>query len=726
MMKLLQTRKSADPAQSLCRLVAVLAFLLLQLPAARAQVPPVAIAASPLPGMSGGMGGGALDNAAMQGGSASHYRAGYDAAGWVGSLVKRQLSAGNGGGVAAAALADWDAGAILTGENGSAPLPPAQRRRIYTADVSRGHAAGVVEFRWNDLSPVQQQWLDRSPVSGAADGLGARRVAYLRGDRVDEQGQPQGIFRARTRVLGDIVNSNVVHVGAPAAHIQGSTYRQFRQTWMSRPAAVYVGANDGMLHAFDAGSGEELFAYVPDVLLPDLNQLAGPGYAHRPYADGMIAVAEAHVRGQWKTVLAAGLGGGAQAVVALDVTDPAYFASGLGALWEFTDADDADLGNVMGMPQIAMFRIGMQQGAPVFRHFVVVAAGLNNYVDDGRFNAQAPAVLFLLALDKAPNDRWQLGVNYFKFSKPVQDAALPNGLSAPALVRDHEDAVRYAYAADLQGNLWRFDFTSDMPWARENRTMLPLYTARDDLGRRQPVTVQPRVVHAPGGGYVILFGTGKFVEAADLQPGGYATQSFYAIYDSTRPGHAVAGRSELAQRTLSPGAGGLLNFSGDAFMYGDGTGRMRGWYFDFHDSRSSGERSVSSPVTEAGRLLFNTLMPCPPPCAQGGGRSYVVDALSGMPVTRDATGLLSHIGMLAPPLTLQVASANAGSNALGRASVTRKSVVIQAGSGGSMGELAVGRGDADGGLVETALAAMRLSWREILNWQELRAAVLSP
>jgi type IV pilus assembly protein PilY1 len=645
------------------------------------------------------------------------YQAGFDAARWSGKLGKFAVTIEGEGSIRVAAFPAWDAADILTGRIGKLSFPLPENRQIYTANAVT--ASGLVEFKWDILTSAQKAKLDASPKDGAGDGLGARRVDFLRGARSDEIGRPLGIFRMRDTVLGDIVNSNLVHVGAPAVDGAGAEYRLYYEEHKNRAKALYVGANDGMLHAFNAMDGVELFAYIPQALLGGLPQLSRADYQHRPYVDGTIAVAEAQVQKRWKTLLAAGMGGGAQGVFALDVSDPADFKSGAGALWEFTDSDDADMGNVLNLPSIARFRTRMVAGVPEYRYFVVVGSGLNNYLEDGHANPLAPAVLFLLSVDKKASEPWRLGVNYFKFKKPILDASLPNGLGSPALVMGEDGAVRFVYAGDLQGNLWRFDFTGSVPWVKENSGTTPLFTALDERAHRQPVTTQPRVVFAPGGGYVVLFGTGKFVEESDVDPAGFATQSFYGIYDSLQKSYAVTGRSQLEQRALAK-AGDVLQVTGKEFVYGDSAGKKRGWYFDFLASDKTGERSISNPLVESGRLLFNSLIPCAAPCPDGGGRSYVLDALSGLPVGKNTSGMLSQLGMLTAPALLQTSASGNHRNALGKSVARRQSVVIHAGAGGAKGSLAVGQGDAESGAVEVALPAMRFSWREIPNWQELR------
>lgn len=708
---------SARTSGGICLMLALLAWL--GQPAWGA-VPPVQIAQSPLLHGAAGTSAIALSSARFDIAGTFLYQAGFEANRWSGTLTKFALTTASDGSVQVAGVPAWEAGAILSGQKNVQALPLPEHRKIYIALPDL--ATAMVEFKWDKLAVSQKAMLDASPLDGSQDGLGAQRLDFLRGVRSMEAGQPQGVFRLRDGVLGDIVNSNVIHVGAPEQNEGGADYLQFYAARKNRARAVYAGANDGMLHAFDAKDGVELFAYVPQMLLPALPQLSRPDYVHRPYADGMMAVAEAQVQGAWKTVLAAGVGGGGQGVFALDVSDPADFSGGAGVLWEFTDRHDADMGNVLNVPVIARFRTKLSAGVAEYRHFVVVASGVNNYLDDGYANPAAPAVLFLLSLDKSPADAWQLGVNYFKFTKPLVDPALPNGLSSPALVHGEDGAVRYAYAGDLQGNLWRFDFSGSAPWAKENKSAAPLFVARDDLQRRQPITTQPRVVFAPGGGYVVLFGTGKFMELADIAPAGFSSQSFYGIHDALQASYAVKDRGELASRTLAK-AGDAMQFTGVEFSYGTAAGDKRGWYFDFPDSNSSGERSVSNPLVEGGRLLFNSLIPCAVPCPEGGGRSYVLDALSGMPIGKNTSGMVSRLGMLGAPAMLETSAAGGKRNMFGKAIVQRKSAVIHAGRGGAKGSIAAGQGDDEGGLASADLPAMRFSWREVLRWQELRMAV---
>jgi type IV pilus assembly protein PilY1 len=662
-------------------------------------------------GVSGTIAGVSVSTTKISSDGASVFQPGFDSSNWCGSLKKLELTVDKDDKVRIADAAKWDAGQILTGKGETAPNPKPSERNIYTTSIEGGKFVSPIEFKWKDdpvgkegLTKAQQALFNVSPIDGATDGHGKDRVEYLRGERSLELGRTGGIFRARGSVLGDIVNSNPLYVGPPSSAVQGDGYPKFREDNKTRPRMVYVGANDGMLHAFTAEEGKELFAYVPGVLLPSLSQLTRPDYAHRAYVDGMLTVAEAKLTKGWKTVLASGMGGGAQGVFALDVTDPSNFGSGSGAIFEFTDAHDKDMGNVVSPPVIAKFRVQLDEDTPPqTKYFVVVASGVNSYKEDGakRASEKTGGALFLLSLDVAPGEKWEENTNYYKFTTSNTDLAAPAGLSAPALVVGADGVVRYAYAGDLQGNLWRFDFTVTTSWKVKPPKAALLFAAADKADAPQPITTQPKVVFAPGGGYVVLFGTGKFLEKDDTVPGYFKPQSFYAIHDTTNSEYKVSGRKELVERTLkSVDNGASLQISGDAFSYEN----SRGWFFDFLNSGNTGERSATNGLVANGQLFFNTLIPGF--CGPGAGRTYILNTLTGLAANGIRTGFLSTVGMLSSPVVFDIKAEVSDRNSVGRRTVKKRSSVFNFGTDGA----------ASAGSSDSIVPAGRFSWREIVNW----------
>ncbi|WP_235923059.1 pilus assembly protein [Rugamonas aquatica] len=632
-----------------------------------------------------------------------------DAGDWGGHFERFALPAA-GVALPPSAAALWDAGALLTGGAGRAPSPAPEARKVYTAVVQNDGKLAGIPFSWLALSDAQRVLLDLPPPSPhavAADGLGERRVAYLRGERSDEG----ALFRRRTSVLGDAINSTPVLVGPPSGASLDADYLAFRERHKSRRPVIYLGANDGMLHAFDAGTGSELYAYVPDALLPALNRLPDPGYVHRAYVDGPASSGDALIAGSWRTVLVAAMGGGAQGLFALDISDPEALDE-RAVLWEFTDRDDPMMGNITTLPQVIKVRTSHGAGVATYRYFAVVSSGLNNYARDGHRSGAGKGALFLLAMDKAHDAPWRLNVNYFRLVTPISDPSMANGLSAPALIADRDGALNYAYAGDLQGNLWRFDFSS-WPGAAAKA----LFVARDGDGNRQPIAQQPMVAYASGGGYLILFGTGRLLARNDLAATDFTTQSFYAIHDSLSvPMDVVTGRRQLTERVLASSGGDLLSIGGGTMEAGS-----KGWYVDFLQSALTGERSIGGGKLVGGAVVFNTLLPGADKCDASRSRTYVLQALSGLPGGLSAASVAPAapiVGVLqatysAVPSLVQQSASRAPPDPTGQVVVEKGYAVVNA----SARETVVA------GSVKVRLRAGRLSWREVANWRELHEAV---
>lgn len=629
-----------------------------------------------------------------------------DAADWGGHFERFALPA-PGLALPPSAAALWDAGALLTGGAGRVPSPLPEARKVYTAVVQTDGQLAGIPFAWPAMSDAQRALLDRPPHAAAADGLGERRIAYLRGERGDEG----ALFRRRTSVLGDSINSTPVLVGPPSGNSLDADYRAFRERHKSRRPVIYLGANDGMLHAFDAGNGGELYAYVPDALMSTLNRLPSIDYVHRAYVDGPAGSGDALIAGNWRTVLVAALGGGAQGLFALDITDPEALDEHA-ILWEFTDRDDPMMGNITTLPQGIKVRTSRGAGAATYRYFAVVSSGLNNYVRDGHLSSAGKGALFLLALDKARDAPWRLNVNYFRLVTPISDPAMANGLSAPALIADRDGALNYAYAGDLQGNLWRFDFSS-WPGAAAKA----LFVARDGDGNRQPIAQQPMVAYASGGGYLILFGTGRLFDRSDLSASSFTTQSFYAIHDSLSvPMDVVSGRRQLTERVLAASGGDLLSIGGGTMEAGS-----KGWYVDFLQSARTGERSLGGGKLVGGAVVFNTLLPGADKCDASRSRSYVLQALSGLPggiSTASVAPAAPIVGVLqstysAVPSLVQQAVSHGPPDPTGQLVVEKGYAVVNASA----------RDTTVVGSVKVHLRSGRLSWREVANWRELHEAI---
>ncbi|MCP4377185.1 MAG: hypothetical protein GY794_13545, partial [bacterium] len=238
---------------------------------------------------------------------------------------------------------------------------------------------GGVPFQWINLSAAQKNDLKTNPASGTdADAIGSARMTYLQGDRSNEG--TGYFFRERLSLLADLVNSGPVFVGKPGLNwpdkapfptAAGFRYSDFKNgPAATRPGVVYAGSNGGMMHGFSETDGEEVLAYIAGNLFSTgsksgLHYLTDPNYMHKYYNDLTPTVSDIYTDlGSglgWQTILISGQRGGGRGIFALNVTDPAGFSEANAdnlVVWEFSDADDADLGFTYSRPQIGMANNG--------------------------------------------------------------------------------------------------------------------------------------------------------------------------------------------------------------------------------------------------------------------------------------------------------------------------------------------------------------------------------
>jgi type IV pilus assembly protein PilY1 len=550
------------------------------------------------------------------------YQARFNSGDWTGELLAYPV---NSDGSLGSLL--WDAGELL---------PAADSRTILTINSD----GTPVRLRWNDLDATRQGQLQ--PLN---DGLGDERLEYLRGDGGMEKAVG-GPFRDRSTKLGDIIASAPNFVGEPlfrySDSLESGKYSAFRAANANRRHMVYAGANEGMLHGFDARTGEERLAFIPGAVFKNLHKLANPNYLHQYFVDGSPNIGDAFFDNAWHTVLVGGLNKGGQGVYALDITDPEDFGEtdpGDTVLWEFTDAQDSDLGLTYSRPQIVRMHNG--KWAAIFGN------GYNNTVTDGRASATGNAVLYIVDIDTGALIR-KIDTGEGALDDPLS-LARPNGLATPGAVDlNGDDTIDYIYAGDLFGNLWKFD-VSDTDAANWNVAYdssgipLPIFKARDASGKAQPITSRPVVGRGPNGaGMVVLFGTGKYLEGPDKILANLSTQTFYGIVDRNQHSGSdiVSGRAELVKQQI------LIE---DEFTFGTETvplrvttanpvGTSRGWYVDLLSGSPGvppppgfkGEMVVADPILRNGRVIFTTLIPNPDPCDFGGSSWLMeMDAMSG-------------------------------------------------------------------------------------------------
>lgn len=510
------------------------------------------------------------------------YSAGFRSDDWSGTLTAENIESGN---------EEWNAEQVLGNQD-------PEDRRLFTSDGADG-----VQLDFDSLSPGQQDALGFNK-DDEDDGLAVQRIEWLRGSTANAE------LRSRStedgpRLLGDIVNSDPQldrkqNFGFSSLPDDDGAYSEYRASddYQDRPRALYAGANDGFLHAFDSDNGEELFAYMPGSLLEAedgnsharISPLTDPDYEHRFYVDGTPTISDAYLDyggdERWGTVLLGSMGAGGRTVFALDVTDPSDFGAG-DVLWEFTPDDDEDIG--VGIQKPRVVRLATGQWAAVFG---------NGYEENGDTGA-----LFVVDLET--------GDLIEKFD--AGDA----GLSTPGFTVQ-DQVAEYIYAGNEDGELWRFDVSSDKTnqWGAEK-----LFQAEDPNGDPQPITAAPRIANHPDRDdtRVVTFGTGRFFRVDDRDD--TQTQSIYGIFDEGGSSSDLT-RDDLQEQSIDDREQEFeVDNEDETFEVGqsgdeDIGKNQSGWYTDL--DQVEGERVVSEATFPSGylreRVRFTTTIPDDNPC----------------------------------------------------------------------------------------------------------------
>ena len=545
----------------------------------------------------------------------SAFYAAYDSAKWSGNVTAVTIQAG--GGVVAGAWGTNTAASLLDART------PASRNIITSQSIPT--FAGTA-FTWAALNSDQQTALRGTAVVNATTtALGTSRLNYLRGDRT---GEPT--LRSRASKLGDIVNSNVWFMkGVPNAGYPSPDYLSYvaAKKAAARKDTVFVGANDGMLHGFDATNGNELFAYVPQGAYANLASLADPAYAHKYFVDGSPFTSDycktydTSVPPKctaWGTALVGFMGAGSKGYFMLDVSDPAAM-SATKVIMDKTVTTDPDMGYIFQKP------VTEKSNALSSRQIARMNNGKWALVTGNGYNStDEKAVLIIEYMDgSAPKKIYA-----------TTTAGAANGLSAPRLIDLNGDGrVDVAYAGDLKGNLYKFNLATlnESDWGVAGSG--PMFTAQNGGGADQPITTAPVYQIHPSGGLVVVFGTGQNLTVTDRSD--ISVQSFYGVYDNgftltnlNAGGVTVGAAADMGKTTWSPYrgtrstdmvqqtfiamAGGWTSTSnttkdtdGDGVVDDDfvdviGTTK-RGWYIDLPVQR---ERVLRNPAWFDGELLM--------------------------------------------------------------------------------------------------------------------------
>ena len=604
-----------------------------------------------------------------------------------------------------------------------AVIPAASSRNIYTDSYQASTFASFAFTTANvgsfdttqNAAGVGLQW----PALGASPDTVANRISYLRGDQTHEA---DGTYRKRTSLLGAIINSQPVYVAYPGSNYYDSwpagsaeaastaqKYSAFVAAHATRAGTAYVGANDGMLHAFNApvpkctsydvstgqcsayntGSnpGQEQWAFIPRAVYANLGNLTNvSNFQFRPTVDATPVTRDVFFSDKnWHTILTGGVGLGGRGVYALDITGAANSSTPATApdkvLWEldsdmsvasgcvtnFGTCRATDLGYTVSQPNVGRLNNGEW-----------VALVSNGYFPDcskpdipTADKTTCAAVAAQAPKDASGNPYSALFVLDAETGKMVAELKTPTsisgvtsfGLATPVLGDYNADQVDdVAFAGDLQGNLWRFDFSSSSP---SSWTVTLAYKGMADVSGNQglqPITTMPRLFPDPAtGSFMVVFGTGKYLGAGDNSSN--AVQGIYGIRDTgacgTAGGCAVV-QSQLVQQTLAEQTVNPPNPYQGATVRTDTDNQVpiakSGWYIPLKimDSSgttqvNSGERVVVTPgaIFSSNMVIVQTLIagaagsdPCNP-STQGalmvfntnnGGPGTGVSSLGGAPV----------------------------------------------------------------------------------------------
>jgi type IV pilus assembly protein PilY1 len=460
------------------------------------------------------------------------YVASYATVDWTGDLQSRSIDV-NTGDVSpdtacstAGSGCQWSAQAKLDQMTWSV-------RRLFIKPVSGVSGDALRRFTFPNLTIAERAFFNPSSLSQYAalfvsnpfQITASNLVDFLRGNRGLEQDgnvSHAQIWRRRTHVFGDIVNTQPIFMKAPSNNYADSGYASFKTSGAAanRKPVVFVSAQDGYLHAINAHTssqtvsastvapGEEMWAFMPTAVMPAIKTLADVNYAHRYFVDGQITIADVDFGGgDWHTILVGGQGAGGNSYYALDVTDP----TDPKYLWEFTDPN---LGNTFSNTTVSKLPNG--------EWVVLFTSGYNNTVSGG------DGIGRLFAL----NPKTGAIKSGFPMSTGSGTGGDPSNLGKLAVWADNpgvDNTTQFVYAGDLQGDLWRFDF-DPLATGHTGVEVFKLAHLENTSGIPQPITTKPELTTLENGARAVYVGTGKYLETSDLLD--TTIHSFYAIKDT--------------------------------------------------------------------------------------------------------------------------------------------------------------------------------------------------
>lgn len=541
----------------------------------------------------------AVSRVNLKAGDSTAYVSSYQVNGWYGELQAYPIDPATG--TIDSSVAQWSAQKKLDERDPGSRI------------IAVGDGGAAVPFRYADLSTSLRSALNLTTTSDAP-----AVVDWLRGVRTQET----KVYRARLHVLGDLVYSEPEVVKGAAATYQDSGYAAFATSIAGRARALYVGSNDGMLHAFDAATGNELWAYIPSFVTPRLKNLASKSYSHQFYVDGTPVSGDVQLSAGWRTMLVSGLRAGGAGFVALDITSPTAAdetALARKVMWEFPNATT---------PAAAARNVGLSFGKPIIAKVqghgwvVMLTSGYNNTSGDGKGH------LFVVSAET--------GALIADIPTSAGMSGTPSGLgqiSAYASNGRIDATVDTVYGGDLLGNVWRFNLSgAPSTWGAVRLATLT------DGANPQPITSAPELSNVStinGQKRIVFVGTGQLLGAADIQS--QDIQSFYALVDDLSATPTISSpRTALSKKVLTA-TSDARDIAGTAVDYAS----KKGWYIDF----PAGERVTTDPQAAFGAIMFSTNLPSSSACSSA-SYIYAVSQSTGGEIPARAGGVQAPAGQL--------------------------------------------------------------------------------
>ncbi|MDP9601823.1 UNVERIFIED_ORG: type IV pilus assembly protein PilY1 [Variovorax paradoxus] len=587
---------------------------------------------------------------------------------WFGELARYTINPDTG---IPGTVPDWAQSGTAVTSSTTPPSPLLDKaayasRKIYTHNGN----GGLINFTWDSLTTDQKSYFkvatigtslsqmcsdadncipDAQKKDSTTEGIdtgfgGVNLVNFLRGDRRNEDGSGGKYYFKRTHVLGDIVGSQAAYVKKSTFKYSDLDYAKFKADNETRQGMVYVGANDGMLHAFNADNGTESWAYIPSMLLPKLYKLADKNYGsnHTYFVNGSPQQGEAYFDDKWHTLLVGGLAAGGRGYYALDVTDPAAPK----VLWEFTSDTsksapyirDADLGYSYGIPIITKLSDGTWA--------VLVTSGYNN-VSPGNggghlwvLNAKTGAIIKKISTGAGSATAVVAGSG-------CTEAPCPSGLSRISAWMDNvniNNTVTQVYGGDLFGNVWRFDL-SKLKASGGDATVQLLATLQGPTNKPQPISSWIELGYA-NSSHIVYVGTGRYLGLQDIN--NKEVQTIYAIKDPLTGSSSTTSlygspRANACSATVKTNCFMKQNFTdtngvrtvASSMTYATNLSAMNGWFIDLPEE---GERINTDSTLQLGLLVFVSNIPNNANACGTGGSAYLnyLDYKTGLTV-RTAT-----------------------------------------------------------------------------------------